>query len=57
MGTLGGTVGVGNGINNIGWISGVSTTAEGQFVLRCGAPAGSSTWARLGERTARSNGR
>jgi len=28
-GTLGGTVGVGNGINNIGWISGVSTTAEG----------------------------
>ena len=28
-GTLGGSVGVGNGINNIGWISGVSTTADG----------------------------
>jgi probable HAF family extracellular repeat protein len=29
IGTLGGTFGVGNGINNIGWISGVSTTAQG----------------------------
>jgi len=28
-GTLGGTVAAGNGINNIGWISGVSTTAAG----------------------------